>query len=167
MVKLEKQALEELLAAAPTDDVLAKAVAVLAAVGLSSEQIATALGLSWTKVEVLRQSETVIDMVLGVQVAMSMSPEQRLAAAVNMAIDVKMKQLASEDEKVKGAASTEILDRVQGKPVQTTQSLSVSVNLQSKGNVDSKLQALNERLARLTEKRNKLLGARNGDIISV
>lgn len=167
MTKLEKPDLSALLAAAPTDDVIAKAVAVLAAVGLSNAQIANAIKATEQKVEVLRNTGLVNEMVLGIQVAMSMSPEQRLAAAVNQAIDVKMRLLAEGDEKTKAAVSTEIIDRVHGKPVQTTQSLNVSVSMQTKGNVDGKLQALNERLAQLQEKRNKLLASKKSDIITV
>lgn len=137
-----------------------KYFAILFAVGLSNEQVSRVIGYPEEYVVELRNSSTVVDLVLLIQTALSFSPEKRIALAVQQAIDVKLQLLARGDDKTKNSVSTEFLDRHLGKPLQTTQSLNVNLNASSDAKqIDGRLAQLMARLQLMEDKKMKLLKA--------
>jgi hypothetical protein len=132
-----------------------KCAAVLFAVGLSDEQVAKILDLLGpVDAEIMR--ERTQETVLAIQVAMNYPVEKRIAVATAAAMDIKMRIMASSaDDKLKNIVATEMLDRNLGKPVQTTQSLNMNVNVGGK-NLDAQLDLAMQRLALLQGKREKL-----------
>jgi len=137
---------------------LEKATAVLVAQGMSDQQIHEAICVDLPKIEELRASERVTDTVLRIQVALSMSPEQRIANSVNAAIDAKIRLLnETEDEKIKNAVSTDIMDRHFGKPAQTINTTSMSITANVSGSeLDTRMSALMEKLKALEDKRKRI-----------
>lgn len=161
MVSLGKQDSPETVLAEAQGGLLVKACATLFALGLGDAQVSTALDIPEARVKVVRALEETHDVVLRIQLALGMSAEQRIANAVNLALDVKMKALADEsDKKHQQLVSTEILDRHMGKPVQTTASIAVTL----KGNrslpeINKNFSALLDRLQRLESRRQLLVNA--------
>lgn len=90
---------------------------------------------------------------------MGLSAEQRIARSIQTVIDKKLRLLqVSKDEKLVDKVGTELLERQFGKAVQTTQSISVS--LQGSTTLDElvhKQKAVDERLAKLSADKQKLL----------
>lgn len=114
-----------------------------------------------SKIKLIRELEPCQDLVLKVQLALGQSSEQRIANAVNMAIDVKIRALSdSTNKRDQLATSTEILDRHMGKPVQTVASIAMTIKgSKSIKEVDSKFDALMQRLQHLEDKKRLLLAA--------
>lgn len=135
-----------------------KASSVMFAFGFSEEQVGEILELDQPTVQVLR--EMTAEQVLKIQTAMDMTPEKRIAASVQAALDVKMRLMQSGDEKTKNSIAGELIDRHLGKPMQTTQTMSTNVNVSTTPKeLDERLQKMQRRLQLLTEKRLKLAGS--------
>ena len=163
MVSLTKPDLVELLGPdGKLDSLLAKSIAVLVALGLADSQIAKILGTSDSRVEVVKGMADVSSAVLDIQVALSVTPEQRIANAVNTALDKKMKlMLTSDDEKLVDKIANDFLDRHWGKPTQMIQSVGVTISTTTdQKSLDKKLEAVNTRLQQLKDQRSKLTNAR-------
>ncbi len=161
MVSLKKQDSPETILAAAQGGLLVKACSVLFALGLADSQVAEALDIPEGRSTLVRSLSESQDLVLKIQLALGMSAEQRIANAVNLALDVKIKALSDEsDKKSQLATSTEILDRHMGKPVQTMASIAVTLKSnRSLPEINKNFDALLARLNALESKRQLLVSA--------
>lgn len=156
-VRPVRRLVEDILADAPSADLLLKAVAACAALGLHNEAISRALGIPLADVDDKRSAPGCQKLVTNIQVSMGMSPEQMIAAQVTKALEVKARHLNSEDDKISSKAATEIIERFMGKATQTVVNVSQSINTsQSGADLDKKLAALTDRLETLDAQRTKL-----------
>ena len=136
-----------------------KLVASLLACGLGEQQISAISGLQPSEVRGYRDQDSVAHLVNQIHSMMGLSAEQRIARSIQTVIDKKLRLLqVSKDEKLVDKVGTELLERQFGKAVQTTQSISVS--LQGSTTLDElvhKQKAVDERLAKLSADKQKLL----------
>jgi hypothetical protein len=156
MVALKKQDISEVLSGVKSVEV--KLIAALTAIGLSASQIAKSVGIDVARVELIQGLGECSDLVCSIQLALSLSSEQRISASVNAAIDTKMRLLATtQDEKLRNAIATDLLDRNFGKATQMIQTVGVNVT-RSVGTeeLDSKLTAMQNRLGALEAKRKAI-----------
>jgi hypothetical protein len=163
MVSLSKPDLTNLLGPeGPLDSYLEKCIAVLVAMGLSDSQISKILQVSEPRLESLKALPSIALTVLDIQVALSLSPEQRIANAINTALDKKMKlMLTSDDDKLVNSIADSFLDRQFGKATQMIQSTSVTISASTnQTELDRRLDAVKSRLALLDSQKNKLVNAR-------
>jgi len=163
MVSLSKPDLVQVLGPlGELDSLLEKTIAVLVATGLSDSQISKILTISEERLGVLKKLHSISVAVLDIQVALSLSPEQRIANAINTALDKKLKlMMTSDDDKLVDKIASDFLDRQYGKATQMIQSTSVSISANAnQSDVDRKLAAVNERLGMLQSQRKKLTDTR-------
>lgn len=134
--------------------------AILFAVGLSNENVEKIMNTDLETVESFRDDKHVTELISDIQMAMGMSPEKRLAASTQAAIDVKLMLLRTGDHRIQNAVSTELLDRNLGKPLQTTQNINANLNVNaSPAELDVRLQQAMDRLLLLEEKKKTLLNS--------
>ena len=156
-VKPVRRLVEDIISDLPKDELLLKAVAACAALGLHNEAISKALGVQLEEIDEKRSSTLCQKILTNIQVSMGMSPEQMVAAQVTRALEIKARHLNSEDDKISSKAATEIIERYMGKATQTVVNVSQTLSTgQSSADLDKKLTALQDRLETLTVNRNKL-----------
>lgn len=163
MVSLSKPDLVSLLGPEGTlDSNLEKAIAVMVAIGLSDGQISKILQISEQRLEVLKTLSSISTAVLDIQVALSLSPEQRIANAINTALDKKLGiMLTSDDDKLVDKIASDFLDRHYGKATQMIQSTQVTISANTnQTELDRRLDAVKGRLALLDTQKSKLVNAR-------
>jgi len=163
MVSLSKPDLTSLLGPdGPLDSMLEKSIAVLVAIGLSDCHISKILQISELRLETIKKIDSVATAILDIQVAMSLSPEQRVANAINTALDKKIKiMLTSDDDKLVNTIADSFMDRQYGKATQMIQSTSVTISATTnQTELDRRLNAVNSRLALLDGQKKKLVDAR-------
>ncbi len=136
-----------------------KAVALCLALGLSTAQASKFLNVKPLDLERFKQTSKAADLANELQVAVSYSPEQRIAASVTHVLDRKIKILhTSKDDRLVNAVGTEILERQFGKAIQMTQSVSVSLTQNSSvEEVDAKMNAAMARLKQLEANQKRLI----------
>ena len=141
---------------------LEKSIAVLVAIGLSDCHISKILQISELRLETIKKIDSVATAILDIQVAMSLSPEQRVANAINTALDKKIKiMLTSDDDKLVNTIADSFMDRQYGKATQMIQSTSVTISATTnQTELDRRLNAVNSRLALLDGQKKKLVDAR-------
>lgn len=137
---------------------LERAVAIALAAGLSEEQGASFTGVSVDTFRSISSRTAVADLVNKAQAALALSPEQRIARAIPAVIDKKIRILyTSQDDKLTSQVGTEFLDRHFGKPVQTVNSLSATIQANiSVDELDSRMAALTKRLEAIQSQKNRL-----------
>lgn len=130
------------------------------AVGLPNEVMLQIFDWTEEELETMKVSPRISELTNQIQVALNMDPSKRLAAAMNLAIDTKLHLLRTGDHKIKQAVSTDVMDRVLGKPLQTTQNLNQNLNVTVTGTeLDKRLEQADARIRLLEDKRRKLLGS--------
>lgn len=135
-------------------------VALSFAVGLPNEVMLQIFDWTEQELESMKGSPRISELTNQIQVALNMDPSKRLAASMNLAIDTKLHLLRTGDNKMKLSASTEVMDRVLGKPLQTTQNLNQNLNIAVTGDeLDKRMKQADERINLLEDKRRKLLGS--------
>lgn len=144
------------------DSNLEKCIAVLIAIGLSDGQISKILQVSESRLENLKLLSSISTAVLDIQVALSLSPEQRIANAINTALDKKINiMLTSDDDKLVDKIASDFLDRHYGKATQMIQSTQVTISATTnQSELDRRLDAVNSRLALLDSQKRKLVDSR-------
>lgn len=167
MVALKKQDISEVLSGVKSAEV--KLIAALTAIGLSATQIAKSVSLDIARVELIQGLGECSDLVCSIQLALSLSSEQRISASVNAAIDTKMRLLATtQDEKLRNTIATDLLDRNFGKATQMIQTVGVNITRNvGVDELDTKLSAMQSRLQALESKRRAItesLTARTIDV---
>lgn len=135
-------------------------VALSFAVGLPNEVMLQIFDWTEQELESMKGSPRISELTNQIQVALNMDPSKRLAAAMNLAIDTKLMLLRTGDHKIKQAVSTDVMDRVLGKPLQTTQSLNTNLNMVVSGDeLTRRMKQADDRINLLEDKRRKLLGS--------
>lgn len=145
------------------ESLLGKCVAVLVALGLADSQIAQILAEPIVRIEILKQSTEVVDTIIEIQSALTLSSEQRIANAVNSAIDYKLRLMhATSDEKLKDKIASDFMDRHFGKATQMVQTVVANITTNaSASDLDNKIDAAMARIATLNARKDKLLSAKN------
>lgn len=143
-----------------------KLIAVLAAEAMSAADIAQRLEVPEEQVLKVLSLPTTTRLIFKYQSVLKLTPEQQLQAALPRAVEKLIYLMGhAEDEKVQKSSASEVIDRVNGRPIQTTIIGSMKSHEDVRA-IDSNLNALTERLAKLEGQKSKLLESR-GAVIDV
>ena len=136
-----------------------KLICFYSAQGLPAEQIAEMLDVSDAMVDVVTSSDEGASMVILLQNSFNEDPKQRLKRISHIAIDKQMKVLlTSTDDKVIAQISEKLLDRAEGKAIQTIENRNLNVNVDA-SKIDDQLDAQTARLNALKDMEQKLLAS--------
>lgn len=131
--------------------------------GLNNEHMAMLLGVNESSIDIAKQTGVFSDLYNQAIACLSLTGEQRIAKAIPLVLDKKMKILtSSKDEKLVSQVGSEFLDRHYGKATQTVQTIGTTLQVSTTlEDIESKTSAVLTRLAKLESSRNKLLYAKS------
>lgn len=141
---------------------LERVVCFFVARGQSFEQACSKLGLQPDLADKLKQREELMQLVMQIQTALKLPLHEQLKSLAPLALQRKMELVMfSKNEAVVNAASSFIIEQAEGRATQKVEVQSFNLNARAEmDEVDTALQATQDRLAVIQAERQRLLEAK-------